>query len=53
MTAKVKVNGIEKEFIVDIGSRISKLPAENIPEENQNSKSKTSESRCKQKRSKT
>ena len=47
MTAKVKVNGIEKDVIADIGSLISILPAdENILEVNQNSKTKTSESRC-------
>ena len=50
LTAVVKVNGIEKEFIVDTGSPISIMPKdEKNPETNRNTKSETTVSRCKQK----
>ena len=53
MTAKVKVNGIEKKFIVDTGSPISIMPAdENILKKTEMQKKKRPVPRCQQKRSK-
>ena len=50
LTAKVKVNGIEKEFIVDTGSPISIMPAdEQILKKTEMQKIKPPKPRCKQK----
>ena len=46
-TAKVKVNGIEKEFTVDTGSPISIMPADEDYRRRPKFKNKTSVSTCK------
>ena len=50
LTVVIKINGIEKDFIVDTGSPISIMPVDvKKKETNRDTKSETTVSRCKQK----